>query len=427
MFRFKGTDTRHDPNLSTRTRLLRTLRFRIHYPTRYLTELAGVRLRRVCGSLGGASVPQVIRLLIVSDHREFTSEQQFAPFLADRKLLHREFGLVFDYRLLDDVLSRSSQYLQRHDLLFLKISFRTPREDVRSIVRALDERRGTAKLVYFDGDDDLGIQWPEILPHVDLYVKKHVFRNFANYRRTYIGKSNLTDYVSHRWGVSFADDPIRRSGPVDASQLHKLFLSYNLALNSRIRDIYRQQPVSKRIPKEIDVVCRASVHKDSWQYHLRRQIAPCLSTLPSDIKVLLPVGEVPAEQYFDELRRSRICVSPFGYGEICGRDFEAILMRSLLIKPDMSHVRTIPNIYSAGETYVPVHWEFQDLEEKCRYFLEHEAERVRIVEKAYRVLADFYEQNGFVAAVAQMLARLGMRGEPPAADCLSADVPFRAR
>ena len=55
---------------------------------------------------------------------------------------------------------------------------------------------GTRKLVYFDGDDDVCIQWPEVLRIVDLYVKKGVFASDDDYMRSFAGKNNLTDYVS---------------------------------------------------------------------------------------------------------------------------------------------------------------------------------------------------------------------------------------
>jgi spore maturation protein CgeB len=101
--------------------------------------------------------------------------------------------------------------------------------------------------------------------------------------------------------------------------------------------------------------------------------------------------------------RSKICISPFGYGEICWRDFEAILCGCLLIKPDMSHVETNPDIFMAGQTYVPVKWDFSDLEEKCAYYLAHDDERERIAAGAFNVLDDFYKNGGFIKSLTALL------------------------
>lgn len=57
-------------------------------------------------------------------------------------------------------------------------------------------------------------------------------------------------------------------------------------------------------------------------------------------------GEVGQRQYNNELVRSRIVLSPFGWGELCFRDFEAVFSGALLMKPDMSHLETWPDVFS---------------------------------------------------------------------------------
>ena len=34
---------------------------------------------------------------------------------------------------------------------------------------------------------------------------------------------------------------------------------------------------------------------------------------------------------------------------------------AVLVKPDMSHLETLPDLYRPGETYLPVRWDFSDL------------------------------------------------------------------
>jgi spore maturation protein CgeB len=92
---------------------------------------------------------------------------------------------------------------------------------------------------------------------------------------------------------------------------------------------------------------------------------------------------VPQKQYNQEVRNSKIVLSPFGLGELCFRDFEAVQSNALLVKPDMSHIDTWPDIFVPGETYVPIRWDADDLVETCEHYLAHEAERLRIVQNAY--------------------------------------------
>src|SRR5262249_58507263 len=118
------------------------------------------------------------------------------------------------------------------------------------------------------------------------------------------------------------------------------------------------------------------------------------------------------QPYYDELLRSRICISPFGYGEVCGRDIEAIICGCLLIKPDMGHIRSHPDIFVPGETYVPVRWDYADLAETCARYLDHETERARIASNGYQVLANCYHDDAFVVTFGSVLERLGLIGVP---------------
>ena len=54
-------------------------------------------------------------------------------------------------------------------------------------------------------------------------------------------------------------------------------------------------------------------------------------------------------------------LSPFGWGEICYRDFEATLGGNLLLKPNMDHIETWPNIYTE-DSYFKLDWSFNNLD-----------------------------------------------------------------
>ena len=58
-----------------------------------------------------------------------------------------------------------------------------------------------------------------------------------------------------------------------------------------------------------------------------------------------------------------MCISPYGWGEVCYRDFEIVISGALLIKPSMDHLSTFPDVYIPHETYIPVSWELNDLAE----------------------------------------------------------------
>ena len=125
--------------------------------------------------------------------------------------------------------------------------------------------------------------------------------------------------------------------------------------------------------------------------------------------MIAPTERVGRREYYAEMMRSKICLSPFGYGEICWRDFEAVLCGCLVIKPDMAHLQTVPDVFQANLTYVPVSWDYADLGEKCLHFLENPQERQRIARAAFDVLESYYVNRGFLDSVSDILHKVGLR------------------
>jgi hypothetical protein len=388
--------------LSMPTSLKHKLRYKVHLPLQFAADSLRVRMR------AGASA--VTRILIASDGLAFTSEQQFAPLLASRGRIADELAVVFDQQMIDEVLAAGT-ISSKYSAVFAKLSFLTPEEEaLDKIARLRRQFPANVKLVYFDGDDDLCVQWGGVLEHIDLYVKKHVFADPSWYRKEFVGKNNLTDYVARVSGRSFADNPIARSGTVPDSEAGKIFAAYNIGLDEKITDLYRDTRPALPSEKTVDVMCRAACAPDNWLYTLRGTVGAALEPLARQgFKVLLPDRRVGQKEYYDEMRSSRICISPFGYGELCWRDFETVLMGSLLIKPDMSHVRTEPNIFVPGETYVPVKWDYSDLAEVCARYLADDEARNRIAAQAYSVLSDYYANSGFLKTFSKLLTQAGVQ------------------
>lgn len=70
------------------------------------------------------------------------------------------------------------------------------------------------------------------------------------------------------------------------------------------------------------------------------------------------------KDYTKSLLNTKIVVSPWGHGEACYRDFEALFCGCVLIKPDTGFVDCWPNIYQNNITYIPCKVDFSDLQEK---------------------------------------------------------------
>jgi hypothetical protein len=361
---------------------------------------AGVR-QRVLGA------PGPLRILLLSDGVAYTSEQQFAPLARHAGLLRQRFGATFQHRRLNGATPPPASALGGFDIVGFKLGFRTPPDAAAALARGLRQACGAdTRLVYFDGDDDACVQWPEVLDAVDLYVKKHVFRDRDTYGRVFEGKNNLTDHVARTAGRSFADDIIPRSRALAPGAADRLHLGWNVALDDKIVALAHRLQALAPPARDIDLSCRGAVAPTVWTHPMREGALRAMEAMADRWRVLAPRDRVSQAVYDQEMLRSRLCVSPFGYGEICWRDFEAILCGCLLVKPDMSHLQTLPDLFEAGVTYVPVRWDYADLAERCEPFLADEAARQAMAERARQRLLTALGADAFAAHFAHLLTPL---------------------
>lgn len=359
--------------------------------------------------LGGGPTP--VRVLLLSDGAAYTSEQQFAPLARHAALLRRRFGVVFQHRRVDAAAGPPAVGASRFDIVGFKLSFRTPADTAAAFARALRRDCGPdTRLVYFDGDDDACVQWPEVLASVDLYVKKHVFRDPATYGLVFEGKNNLTDHVARTAGRSFASDIIPRSRPLPPGAAARLHLGWNVGLDDKIAGLARQADALPRPARDIDLSCRGAVAPEVWTHPMREGALRAMEAMADRWRVLAPRDRVPQDVYYQEMLRSRVCVSPFGFGEICWRDFEAVLCGCLLVKPDMSHLRTLPDVFEPGVTCVAVRWDYADLAERCAPLLADEAARQAMAERARQRLLHALGEDWLAGQFAALLAALRPSG-----------------
>lgn len=75
------------------------------------------------------------------------------------------------------------------------------------------------------------------------------------------------------------------------------------------------------------------------------------------------------QEYYERMVSCKVILAPFGYGEMAPRDLESAMFGSVLLKPNMSHLQSIPNIYVENETYIPCKWDYSDIYEKVEYIL----------------------------------------------------------
>ncbi len=330
------------------------------------------------------------KISVLSIHDRVACFHSLYPFLGAGQSGRFDF---FDSP--EDCLKRD-----RNRILVMVRSFIKPdRVDLPLMHRLRDKYE---RIAFFHDDAGGGIPRLEVLPFVDLFYSKALFRDRSLYGRSLYGKELYSDFFHERYGVV---DPEPRERVVETrpEMLGKLRLSWNIGVGDYPRGKLRQRvgvaagmalgfkvtplfygrgrlpadPVSRN-PGTIPIHARlAPAPRPSIAFQ-RKLIMEKIDGNP-----LFLTGSVSQGAYNREVAQSRIVLSPFGWGELCLRDFEAVLSGALLLKPDMSHIETWPDVFVPGETYAPFSWEAKDLVETAERYLGDEAERTRIARNAY--------------------------------------------
>ncbi len=238
-------------------------------------------------------------------------------------------------------------------------------------------KKETNKLIYFDTTDSTGSLQTDLLPYVDIYCKGQILKDKKKYQKRFYGGRVFTDFVHKK--INVLDNNPEFSMKVDDEKLlEKICISWNSALSDYsvfgpfLIKLYNILPIKMLLSlrsvnskkKNKIVHCRFGSHYSrktvTWQ---RNKI---ISLLKKN-----NLERVSRLRFFNELLTSKIVISPFGWGEICLRDFETFLCNSLLFKPDMEHINTWPNLYIKNKTYIPFSWDLNDFLEKLENLKEN--------------------------------------------------------
>jgi hypothetical protein len=251
-----------------------------------------------------------------------------------------------------------------------------------------------ASLIYVSITDSTGWDHADALPIVTAYLKNQLLRDRNRYLKPMYGYRPFTDYYNKHFSVE--DNQPAISVPVsDPALLGKLGVGWNsgladwslhgplkMALYRRLhwKGLLREPGgwSSPSATRENDISCRFGSNyarsSVAWQ---RKQIRKIMAGQ-------LGTDKLNRKGYFDELRHSKLVVSPFGLGEITLKDFEVFITGGLLFKPDMLHMETWPNLFVDGETMVTHSWDLTSFEERMDVVLSNYDNYIDIAREGQR-------------------------------------------
>jgi len=329
------------------------------------------------------------RLLLVTQPERIPQSQIF-PFHFFAKGLGSAYDASIKEVSSDEIISQDIAPPENATVIAFQTHYDISDTDLELLLARLRDRNPDARMVYLDWSAPADLRNAERLdPHIDLYVKKHVLRDRSQYGKPTLGDTNLSDFYSQRMATReheycFAIPP----GFMDKLIIGPSFATAPLLLPEFMK------PIDYDAERFIDIHARFAVNGTPWYQAMRTEAETAISDLRG--VTVAAGGILPLYQFSVELRRSKVCFSPFGYGEVCWRDYEAIAAGAALIKPDMSHIETAPDIFRPWDTYAPVRWDLADFDETLDRLLGDAALRKSLALNAHTALQEYLRSSSFV-------------------------------
>ncbi len=334
-------------------------------------------------------------LIIFFDNR--ISVSQVYPFAYYSNQIRDAFDLEFRFTSLSNFLQSQGSGVEGAEVVLLQTWYDVGLDLLEQTFEQIRALHPNARVYFLDSFAPTHLHLARWLhPHVNGYIKKHLLKDRGRYAHPTVGDTNLEEYYGDLYGIEreavdwqvptgFADNVIIGPGFFTAPHFLRAFLN----------------PIEGPQDRPIDLHARFATSGSPWYAAMRGHAQHVVDSLTS-LKVATGAGLPPA-QYWRELRSSKACFSPFGYGEVCWRDIEAMLTGTVLLKPDMGHLDVEPAVFIPGETYIPVRWDFADLPEKAALVANDAALREHITRTAYQNIQNYLRGAGFVTQMQSVL------------------------
>lgn len=302
-----------------------------------------------------------------------------------------ESTVIFDSRIINNLIVKYDSVRK------------TTRKEIIPILKSI--RKKTENLLFFDNADNPGYLHHDVLPYVDTYFKKQYFKDFSLYSKPLYKKRLFSDFYARNYNLKEENVNIPEF-KLDLNDQKKLSLSWNFALKDyrssnivnkflygllRTKTLQFYKPsINRRIILAANYTTRKSYESVYFQ---RNQLLKILKEMYKS-NPNYSLGKIPKTQYLKTMRSSKAIISPFGWGEICYRDFETFISGAALIKPNMDHLNTWPNLYKKHKTYIPIPWKIEEWKEIIPNILDNRNNLLEIAENGQNAYKKIWSTQG---------------------------------
>lgn len=361
----------------------------------------------------------MIKTVNILTSKALIPDYTVTPIRYNKRALHkRGYKVKIFYRLAEKYLSCDILCLISKPALY---ALGVMRPDVcpvykepNPVISFLKEaRKYTDKIVWMDDSDSTGVTHFELLPYVDLYLKKQLLKDKTLYQKEFYGGRIWSDFYHHKFGI-VDSSPFKQFYPLHIELAHKVRLSWNIGLGNMYNSYTKKDrlrrlvpdfwPVDYSIPyipwntdRCIDVFVRMATKcsRETLAFHRHEVIRRLKEISGKNRKLNISFPDwLPFKKYNQMMANSKIIISPFGWGELCVRDWSAFIFGACLLKPSMIHMETWPNVFIEGVTYQPFSWEFENLESGIYELLEDDKKRLEIAHNSQQAYRDSISTAG---------------------------------
>jgi hypothetical protein len=361
-----------------------------------------------------------IRLAVITNNSCPNSRAFNFPLLFSKKILReKKYALEFIFT--------TKPAPPNCDIIFVNSNVFRPywKKNKNAIFEFLENSaKKKIKIFWFDTTDSTWCTQFEVMPYVDKFLKAQIFVDKTMYLQRFRTGRIYTDFFDKLYDSGENCESYQLPSKNDLNKIelswNSCFENYNeqrYSLSGKIKNILRpyyanfaneklnlrfSEPTKDR---EIKVSCRVGTS------HSRPSVAAHRKTIMERLsKYGITSEKISLAKYFAELRNSQISVSPFGVGEITLRDYESIICGTCLLKPDMTHLSTWPNLFRNQAVQTPptcliFKWDLSDLDEKIDLLLSNPDRRVGIAENAQKIYRHHLSEEG-IAEFAERLCNL---------------------
>ena len=297
---------------------------------------------------------------IIGNLKYFNSYAFVYPIYQSLKLISESVDLIINYSL-DE---------KNYDLIFVdsKLFYEEfNNSNTLVIFETLKKLKKKCKfLIYCDNEASLFVN-SKIHKYVDFYLKSKLPRDENYYNFEYYGLRSYTDFYHKKFNI--IDNKADYSEILSKEDQSKNILGWNngicdYSLFSNLkRTIFSLTKFTKLLKFNVKTnIKKINLSSRIIQNYSRNTINFQRDYILKNFSKIANTERVNKLKYFNELSQSYSSLSPFGWGEICYRDFEIFFNSSMLIKPSMNHIRTWPDYYRHEDTYIGFNWDFSNLD-----------------------------------------------------------------